>query len=78
MPLPAPFDRWFDERGWSLHPHQAEMLGRADLPALLLVAPTGVQPAEHVLAEVVGDLRIPGVLDLGVGEEPVLHDLRGP
>lgn len=39
--LPAPFDRWFAARGWRLHPHQAEMIARADDPATLLIAPTG-------------------------------------
>ncbi len=40
-PLPDRFAAWFAARGWSLHPHQEEMLGRADAPSLLLVAPTG-------------------------------------
>ncbi|MGG7645649.1 ligase-associated DNA damage response DEXH box helicase [Rhodovulum sp. YNF3179] len=39
--LPPLFADWFASRGWSVHPHQAEMLARADAPALLLVAPTG-------------------------------------
>ncbi|MEQ3625499.1 MAG: ligase-associated DNA damage response DEXH box helicase [Celeribacter sp.] len=39
--LPAPIARWFDDRGWSIHPHQHAMLERADAPATLLVAPTG-------------------------------------
>mgnify|MGYP006284330211 FL=1 len=39
--LPAPLARWFEGRGWSLHPHQRDMLARADAPATLLVAPTG-------------------------------------
>ena len=39
--LSAPFDRWFAARGWSLHPHQAAMLARAQERALLLIAPTG-------------------------------------
>jgi len=41
MSLPAPLARWFDARGWSLHPHQGEMLDRRDDPATLLIAPTG-------------------------------------
>ena len=40
-PLPAAFTRWFNARGWSVHPHQQAMLDRADAPALLLIAPTG-------------------------------------
>ncbi len=39
--LPPPFDDWFAARGWSIHPHQAEMLERAEAPSLLLIAPTG-------------------------------------
>ena len=39
--LPDPLARWFAARGWALHPHQAEMLARADDPATLLIAPTG-------------------------------------
>lgn len=39
--LPEPLARWFAARGWALHPHQAEMLRRADAPATLLIAPTG-------------------------------------
>ena len=39
--LPPKFADWFAQNGWSLHPHQQEMLDRADAPALLLIAPTG-------------------------------------
>ena len=39
--LPDTFTDWFTRRGWSVHPHQADMLDRADVPALLLIAPTG-------------------------------------
>ncbi|MGK7651774.1 ligase-associated DNA damage response DEXH box helicase [Roseovarius sp. B08] len=39
--LPPVFTEWFAARGWSIHPHQQEMLDRADDPALLLIAPTG-------------------------------------
>ncbi len=39
--LPAPIANWFAARGWSPHPHQADMLARADDPATLLIAPTG-------------------------------------
>ena len=41
MDLPAPLSAYFARRHWTLHPHQREMLERADLPALLLIAPTG-------------------------------------
>ena len=39
--LPSSLRRWFDDRGWQIHPHQHQMLERADEPALLLIAPTG-------------------------------------
>ncbi|MDA7424711.1 ligase-associated DNA damage response DEXH box helicase [Thalassococcus lentus] len=39
--LPAGLQKWFDARGWSVHPHQQAMLEQAGAPALLLVAPTG-------------------------------------
>ncbi len=39
--LPARFQSFFAARGWTIHPHQQEMLRRADEPALLLIAPTG-------------------------------------
>lgn len=39
--LPASLQSWFSKRDWDLHPHQQDMLDRADVPALLLIAPTG-------------------------------------
>jgi ATP-dependent Lhr-like helicase len=39
--LPPQITRWFDARGWSIHPHQRAMLGTADRPCQLLIAPTG-------------------------------------
>ena len=39
--LPDTFQSWFAERGWSIHPHQRDMLDRAADPATLLIAPTG-------------------------------------
>ncbi|MFK7753467.1 MAG: ligase-associated DNA damage response DEXH box helicase [Sedimentitalea sp.] len=39
--LPACFDSWFAQRGWTIHPHQRAMLARAQDPATLLIAPTG-------------------------------------
>ncbi len=41
MDLPPALSDWFAARGWSLHPHQAQMLARAGEPSLLLIAPTG-------------------------------------
>ncbi|WP_425041056.1 ligase-associated DNA damage response DEXH box helicase [Primorskyibacter sp. S187A] len=39
--LPQSLKTWFAAQGWQVHPHQQEMLARAHLPALLLIAPTG-------------------------------------
>ncbi|MEX0369635.1 MAG: DEAD/DEAH box helicase, partial [Tateyamaria sp.] len=39
--LPGTFTNWFASKGWSIHPHQQQMLDRADDPSLLLIAPTG-------------------------------------
>ena len=39
--LPSVFENWFADRGWHIHPHQQDMLDRANEPALLLIAPTG-------------------------------------
>ena len=39
--LPDVFTTWFSSRGWTIHPHQQDMLARADDPATLLIAPTG-------------------------------------
>ncbi|WP_224813864.1 ligase-associated DNA damage response DEXH box helicase [Hasllibacter sp. MH4015] len=39
--LPPQIEGWFAARGWSIHPHQREMLALADQPCQLLIAPTG-------------------------------------
>jgi ATP-dependent Lhr-like helicase len=39
--LPPQITGWFDVRGWSIHPHQRDMLDRAAAPCQLLIAPTG-------------------------------------
>ncbi len=39
--LPASFHDWFASKGWSVHPHQADMVARADEASLVLIAPTG-------------------------------------
>lgn len=39
--LPPQFQHWFAQKGWSIHPHQQDMLNRSSAPALLLIAPTG-------------------------------------
>ncbi len=41
MQLPPALSDWFIAQGWSLHPHQIDMLARADHSATLLIAPTG-------------------------------------
>ena len=33
--------KWISSKGWHLFPHQRDMLHSADLPAQLLIAPTG-------------------------------------
>ena len=66
-PLPAPFSDWFALRGWTIHPHQQDMLDRAGAPALLLVAPTG---GGKTLAGFLPTLR-----ELAQGGRPGLHTL---
>ena len=39
--LPPAFSNWFAANRWQVHPHQADLVARADAPALLLIAPTG-------------------------------------
>jgi ATP-dependent Lhr-like helicase len=39
--LPSPLTTWFQTQGWTLHPHQLDMLDRAQNPSTLLIAPTG-------------------------------------
>ncbi|MBL4927208.1 ligase-associated DNA damage response DEXH box helicase [Fuscibacter oryzae] len=39
--LPLALTRWFDAKGWQLHPHQQAMLERAEASSTLLIAPTG-------------------------------------
>ena len=41
MHLPPALSDWFTAQGWSLHPHQIDMLARADHSSTLLIAPTG-------------------------------------
>lgn len=40
-PLPPQIEHWFNARGWTIHPHQRDMLALADQPCQLLIAPTG-------------------------------------
>ncbi len=39
--LPDSIANWFTAKGWQPHPHQMDMLARADAPCTLLIAPTG-------------------------------------
>ena len=65
--LPATFDDWFTQRGWSIHPHQQAMLDRAGDPALLLIAPTG---GGKTLAGF-----LPSLVELADGAHQGLHTL---
>lgn len=39
--LPTSLDDWLATKGWSLHPHQTQLLDFAESPSTLLIAPTG-------------------------------------
>ena len=39
--LPPEITGWFESRSWTIHPHQRDMLDRANAPCTLLIAPTG-------------------------------------
>ncbi|TNC70928.1 ligase-associated DNA damage response DEXH box helicase [Rubellimicrobium roseum] len=67
MDLPARLAPFFARRGWSLHRHQAEMLERAEEPALLLIAPTG---AGKTLSGF-----LPTLAELAENPRPGLHTL---
>lgn len=65
--LPPEFTEWFATKGWDIHPHQQDMLDRADAPALLLIAPTG---GGKTLAGF-----LPTLVDLARGDHKGLHTL---
>ncbi|MBQ1202917.1 MAG: DEAD/DEAH box helicase, partial [Loktanella sp.] len=65
--LPPLFHDWFAGRGWSVHPHQRDMLDRAADPALLLIAPTG---GGKTLAGF-----LPSLVELADGTHQGLHTL---
>ena len=67
MILPPALSQWFDDQGWTLHPHQAGMLARAADPATLLIAPTG---GGKTLAGF-----LPSLAELGADPAPGLHTL---
>ena len=65
--LPPKFQDWFALRGWSIHPHQQQMLDQADAPALMLIAPTG---GGKTLAGF-----LPSLIELSDGQHKGLHTL---
>ncbi len=65
--LPPPLADWFSAKGWDLHPHQTQMLARADQPATLLIAPTG---GGKTLAGF-----LPSLAELATGGHKGLHTL---
>lgn len=65
--LPAPFAKWLQTRGWDLHPHQQAMLDMADVPSVMLIAPTG---GGKTLAGF-----LPSLVALADGEDRGLHTL---
>ncbi len=65
--LPPKFTEWFATKGWDIHPHQQDMLDRADAPALLLIAPTG---GGKTLAGF-----LPTLVDLAENDHKGLHTL---
>ncbi len=65
--MQAPFTDWFARRGWTIHPHQSDMLARKDAPALLLIAPTG---GGKTLAGF-----LPTLAELAADSRPGLHTL---
>src|SRR5512138_218692 len=67
-PLPEPFERWFESRGWAPRSHQLELLAKARAGrSSLLIAPTG---AGKTLAGF-----LPTLTELGGGGERALHTL---
>ena len=65
--LPQALTIWFETQGWTLHPHQTEMLARARDPSTLLIAPTG---GGKTLAGF-----LPTLSELGPAPPPGLHTL---
>ena len=65
--LPPALSDWFAAKGWTLHPHQLEMLAKAQGAATLLIAPTG---GGKTLAGF-----LPTLAELGPNPPPGLHTL---
>ena len=66
-PLPPQISAWFAARNWQPHPHQMEMLARADEPCQLLIAPTG---GGKTMAGF-----LPSLVELAQGTHTGLHTL---
>ncbi|NJM82996.1 MAG: ligase-associated DNA damage response DEXH box helicase [Tabrizicola sp.] len=65
--LPPALTTWFAAKGWTLHPHQLDMLARSRNPSTLLIAPTG---GGKTLAGF-----LPTLAELGQNPPPGLHTL---
>ncbi|MEM9716113.1 MAG: ligase-associated DNA damage response DEXH box helicase [Pseudomonadota bacterium] len=65
--LPSLFQSWFSERGWSPHPHQLDLLKRAENTSTLLIAPTG---AGKTLSGF-----LPSLIELAESDHQGLHTL---
>ena len=65
--LPPEIGAWFTARNWHPHPHQLEMLDRAQEPCQLLIAPTG---GGKTMAGF-----LPSLVELAAGEHKGLHTL---
>ncbi|MGV6887921.1 ligase-associated DNA damage response DEXH box helicase [Rhodophyticola sp. SM2404] len=65
--LPPEIGAWFTARNWHPHPHQLEMLDRAQEPCQLLIAPTG---GGKTMAGF-----LPSLVELAEGEHKGLHTL---
>ena len=65
--LPPEIGAWFTARNWHPHPHQLEMLDRAQEPCQLLIAPTG---GGKTMAGF-----LPSLVELAAGKHKGLHTL---
>ena len=65
--LPPTLQAWFDRKGWTLHPHQFQMLARCDARATLLIAPTGCGKTMAGF--------LPSLVELAEGHHKGLHTL---
>ena len=65
--LPPTLQAWFDRKGWTLHPHQLQILARCDARATLLIAPTGCGKTMAGF--------LPSLVELAKGHHKGLHTL---